>query len=114
MIASDKCTGMCEFLAALNGTIAAADPEKRAAVAAMMDAYAKDFPAEFRWAAGPQAPTLLYRLLMTIDAACRSERHTRRDRPYVIDRKSYPQPCEFVGRRPEDAGSVSPHPDPSH
>jgi hypothetical protein len=93
---------MCEFLAALSGTMAAADPKKRAAVAAMMDAYAKDFAAEYRWAAGPQAPTLLSRLLTTIDTACRAESDTRRDGPFVIDRKSYPQPYEFAARRPEE------------
>jgi hypothetical protein len=101
MIAAEKSTGMCELLAALDGTIAAADPGKRAAVAAMMDAYARDFAAEYRWAAGPQAPTLLSRLLATIDTACRPECHARRDGPYVIDRKSYPQPYEFAPRRPE-------------
>lgn len=106
MIASDKPTGMCEFLSALKGTIAAADPEKRAAVAAMIDRYAKDFPTEFRWAGGPQAPTLLYRLLMTIDAACQPESGPRRV-PFVIDRKSYPQPYEFVAGRPENTGGTA-------
>ena len=109
MIASEKSTGMSEFLAALDGTIAAADPEKRAAVAAMMDAYAKDFAAEFRWAAGPQAPTLLSRLLTTIDAACRPECDIRREGPFVIDRKSYPQPYEFAARRPEEVGTAQAH-----
>jgi hypothetical protein len=107
MNVSDKPTGMCELLAALEGTIAAADPGKRAAVAAMIDAYAREFPEEFRWAAGPQAPTLLYRLLTTIDVACRPEgKARRRQGPYLIDRKSYPQPDDFAARRSEDAAGA--------
>jgi len=38
-----------------------------------MDAYHDDFPDEWHWAAGGQAPALLHHLFMAIDMACRPE-----------------------------------------
>jgi hypothetical protein len=85
---TDKLTGMYELLDAVEATIAAADPAKREALAATIDAYVKDFPDEFFWAVGAQAPTLLYHLLSTIDVACRPSSQSK-PRPVIrlVDRK---------------------------
>jgi hypothetical protein len=83
-----KLTNMYELLDAIEATLAAADPAKREALAATIDAYAEDFPDEFFWATGAQAPTLLYHLLTTIDAACRPSSQSK-PRPAIrlVDRK---------------------------
>ena len=56
---SQDIIGIYELLDAIQSVIKAADPEKRDALARTIDAYAKDFPDEFFWAVGPQAPMLL-------------------------------------------------------
>jgi hypothetical protein len=56
---------------ALDMAIAAADPEKREALATTIEAYARDFPDVFCWAIGEQSPILLHQLLSAIDAGCR-------------------------------------------
>ena len=63
------------LFSALEMAIAAADPEKREALATTIEAYARDFPDVFCWAMGEQSPILLHQLLSAIDAGCRpSER----------------------------------------
>jgi hypothetical protein len=81
-------TGIYELLDAVEAVIKAADPAKREDLAQTIDAYADDFPDEFYWAIGPQAPTLLNHMLSTIDAACRPEKQSK-PRPAIrlVDRK---------------------------
>ena len=64
----DDITGMYELLDAIEGVIKAADPAKREAHARTIDAWANDFPEDFLWAVGPQAPTLLNHILSTIES----------------------------------------------
>jgi hypothetical protein len=66
MAMKDEPTGMYELLDAIEDVIKAADPAKRADLAKTIDAYADDFPDDFFWAVGAQAPTLLSQLLMAI------------------------------------------------
>jgi hypothetical protein len=84
----DDITGMWELLDAIEAAIRAADPAKREALAHTVDAYAEDFPDEFFWASGAQAPTLLFHMLNTIDSACRPEAQSK-PRPAIrlVDRK---------------------------
>jgi len=81
-------TGMYELFQAIDAAISASDPLKRETLARTIDAYARDFPDEFCWAIGPQAPTLLHQVLTTIDMACRPPSQSR-PRPAVrlVDRK---------------------------
>lgn len=93
MAGSDEPTGMYDLIDALEAVIAAADPAKREALATTIDAYAEDFPDEFYWAIGAQAPTLLYHLVTTIDAACRPPSQSK------------PRPVfRLVDRKPEGSG----------
>lgn len=89
MSEADEPTDMHSLVDALEAVIAAADPAKREALAATIDAYAEDCPDEFFWAIGAQAPALLYHLLTMIDAACRPESQSK-PRPVlrIVDRKS--------------------------
>ena len=64
-------TGMYEVLDAIEACIKACDPDKRKQLAETLDAYSEDFPDDFFWAVGPQAPALLHHLLQTVDAASR-------------------------------------------
>ena len=84
----DQPTSMFELLDAVEAAIQLADPAKREALAAVIDAYAEDFPDEFYWAIGAQAPSLLQHLLTTIDAACRPPSQSK-PRPMLrlVDRK---------------------------
>jgi len=59
--------GMYELLDAVAAAIEAAPVEKRKALSDVLNAYADDFPEEFFWATGPQAPTLLHHLMQAID-----------------------------------------------
>jgi hypothetical protein len=79
---------MFELLDAVEAVIQVADPAKREALASVIDAYAEDFPDEFYWAIGAQAPSLLQHLLTTIDAACRPPSQSK-PRPMLrlVDRK---------------------------
>jgi len=98
MTAPGKPTCLSDLLDALQAAIAASDAERREAVGAAIDAYAMHFPEGFRWASGPQSPTLLHCLLSTIDLACRPASRSRACQPqYLIDRKSYPQPHPKAG-----------------
>ena len=85
---TDDFTGMWELLDAIEAVIKAADPTKREALAHTIDAYAEDFPDEFFWASGAQAPTLLFHLVNTIDSACRPAAQSK-PRPAIrlVDRK---------------------------
>ena len=49
-------TGMYELIDAIEVAIKSADPQKRLALAKTIDAFAEDFPEDFFWAVGPQAP----------------------------------------------------------
>jgi hypothetical protein len=81
-------TGMYELLDAIETVIKAADPAKREALAHTIDAYADEFPEDFFWAVGPQAPTLLNNILSMIDAACRPEAQSKpRGAIRLVDRK---------------------------
>jgi hypothetical protein len=82
MTESDKpLTGIYEILDALEAIIKATDPQKRNHLAETIDAYAEDFPDEYYWALGGQAPAMLHMLLMAIDAACRESKPPPRRRP---------------------------------
>jgi len=86
---SDKpMVGEWELFDAVEAVISSSDPAKREALARTIDAYAEQFPEEFYWAVGPQAPMLLFHLLSTIDAACRPSAQTK-PRPVIrlADRK---------------------------
>ena len=76
-IMKDEPTGMYELLDAIEDVIKTADPAKRANLAKTIAAYADDFPDEFFWAVGAQAPTLLSQLLMAIDVASRPEAQSK-------------------------------------
>jgi hypothetical protein len=80
-------TGMYELLDAVKAAILAADPATREALATTIDAYHGDCPEDFHWATGPQAPSLLYHLLMTIDCAS-TEKSEPKSRTFrLVDRK---------------------------
>jgi len=84
----DKIIGMYELLDALEAVIKAAGPAKREALAETIDAYHDDFPEDFHWAVGAQAPTLLSNLMLAIDAACRpGEQSKPRGVIRLVDRK---------------------------
>jgi hypothetical protein len=84
----DHMVGIYELLDAIEAVIKAADPAKREALARTIDAYAEDFPEDFFWAIGSQAPTLLNHILNAIDAACRPEaQSTPRPAIRLVDRK---------------------------
>jgi hypothetical protein len=88
---SDKheVTGMYELFDAIETIISASDAAKREELARTIDAYARDFPGEFSWAIGPQAPVLLHRVLTSIDLACRPPSQSRpRPTMRLVDRKS--------------------------
>ena len=68
---NDDITSIYQLLDAIEAVIKAADPAKREALTRTIDAYAEDFPEDFFWATGSQAPMLLHHLLNTIDSACR-------------------------------------------
>ncbi|MGY3409161.1 hypothetical protein ACVWZV_005274 [Bradyrhizobium sp. GM5.1] len=57
-------TGMYELLDALRAVIASGDPALRRSLAEVFAAYEDDFPEEFAWATGAQAPTLLSNLML--------------------------------------------------
>jgi hypothetical protein len=79
---------MYELLDALEEALGTADPNKREALAKTIDAYHEDFPEDFHWAIGAQAPTLLSHLLISIDAACRPEAQSKpRGAIRLVDRK---------------------------
>jgi hypothetical protein len=87
-MSEDEPTGMYELLDALEAVVRASDPAKLEALATTVDAFCEDFPNDFFWASGPQAPTLLHHLMMSIDGACRPGEETRpRSIIRLVDRK---------------------------
>ena len=85
-------TGMYELLEAIETVIKASNPEKREALAATVDAYADDFPEEFFWATGAQAPNLLAHIMLVIDGASRGEGSKPRAVLRLADRKTEDKP----------------------
>jgi hypothetical protein len=83
-----KITGVYEFLDALRDVIISSDPAMRETLASTIDAWAEDFPEEFHWATGVQAPVLLHHLLMEVHVSCRPDA-TSKPRPIIrlVDRK---------------------------
>ena len=83
-----KITGVYEFLDALRDVIISSDPAKRETLAMTIDAWAQDFPDEFHWATGIQAPVLLHHLLMEVDVSSRPDAASK-PRPIIrlVDRK---------------------------
>ena len=73
MTEQEEVTGHFEVLDAIEATIRAAPKEQRDEMARVLDAYSEDFPEEFFWAVGAQAPALLHYLLSILDRACRAE-----------------------------------------
>ena len=65
--------GAYDLCKALGEAIEAADPAKRKQLADTIDGYAESFPDEFFWAIGPQAPSLLYHLMLAMDDASHDE-----------------------------------------
>jgi hypothetical protein len=62
---------------AVGEAIAAADPERKKALAITIDEFASDEPGTFYWAIGPQAPVFLRDLLITIDRASTEKTNPR-------------------------------------
>jgi len=88
MADDDDVTGMYEFLDALRDVITSSDPAKRELLAEMIDGYANNFPDDFFWATGAQAPVLLHNLMIEIDSSCRPEsQSTPRPAIRLVDRK---------------------------
>lgn len=58
--------GMYEVLEAVESAIKSAALEEQRALAEALTNYCHDFPDEFFWATGPQAPTLLNHLMMAV------------------------------------------------
>ena len=84
----DAITSIYELLDAIEAVIKAADLTKREALTRTIDAYAEDFPEDFFWATGSQAPMLLHHLFNTIDSACRPEAQSKpRSAIQLVDRK---------------------------
>jgi hypothetical protein len=82
-------TGMFEVLDALESALKSAEPEKLEHLAKTLDAYSNDFPDEFFWAVGAQAPSLLAQLVTAIDMASRP------------DNKKSVRAIKLADRRPE-------------
>ena len=80
-------TSMYELLDAIEAVIKAADPAKREALASTIDAYHDDFPEDFHWAIGAQAPTLLSHLIIAIDGASREQGESKTRVIRLVDRK---------------------------
>ena len=79
-------TDMYELIDAIEAVIKAADPAKREALASTIDAYHDDFPEDFHWAIGAQAPTLLSHLMMAIDGASREQGESKTRVIRLVDR----------------------------
>jgi len=73
-------------LDALEAAIRSCDPDKRAALAKMIEGWHHDFPEDFHWAVGAQSPSLLANLVMAIDAACRPDTESKPKPVRIVDR----------------------------
>ena len=88
MTEDEPIVGMYDLLEVLEAVIKAAEPDKRAELAATVDAYQESFPDEFFWAIGAQAPTLLSHLMTSIDISCRPEAQSKPRTPIgLVSRK---------------------------
>jgi hypothetical protein len=59
-------TGMYEILDTVELMVHAAEPALKDALTRVFSAYANDFPDEYFWATGPQAPALLHNLMFAL------------------------------------------------
>lgn len=73
---TDKITDFRDFVEAVRKAITASDPSKRELLTKTIAAYQRDFPDEYYWAAGPQAPAFLCGLMAQIisAASCQGEK----------------------------------------
>jgi hypothetical protein len=60
-------TGMYELLESIEAAIGSAGQPERDALAKTINSYMNDFPDEYFWAVGPQAPTLLHHIMHAIE-----------------------------------------------
>jgi len=80
--------GIYELFDAVEAVVKSADPAQRKILAETIDAYADDFPDDFYWAIGAQAPMFLSNLLFSIDMACRPKAESKaRAANRLADRK---------------------------
>jgi hypothetical protein len=67
-----------DVVEALDAALSTAEPTKRKLLATAIDVYAAEHPADFQWATGAQAPSLLAFLLTTICSGAKSPLPSRR------------------------------------
>lgn len=82
-----RLTGIYELLDAIEGAIKSAPAATRETLAATIAAYADDFPDDYFWAIGPQAPMMLHHLMSAIEAAANGEGETKARVIRLVDRK---------------------------
>ena len=57
-------TGMYEVFEAVENAIRGSTPELRDSLRKALAGYQEDFPGEYFWATGPQAPVMLHHLML--------------------------------------------------
>jgi hypothetical protein len=62
-------TGVFEVADALEASLATSDTAKLEVLSKTLNAYSEDFPDEYFWATGAQAPMILYSLMTVIELA---------------------------------------------
>lgn len=67
VLSRKKITGLHELADAVETIVNAAAPELKTMLAKTFDDYARDFPEEYFWATGAQAPVLLHRLMFACE-----------------------------------------------
>jgi len=65
-----KCTTHYEFFNALRDVIIASDPAKLEALHNTIHDWSEHDPDNYFWAIGPQAPAILFQVMMEIVTAC--------------------------------------------
>ncbi len=80
-------TGIYELMDAIEGAIKSAPAAERKALAATIAAYSEDFPDDYFWAVGPQAPVMLHHLMNAIETAANDEGETKARVIRLVDRK---------------------------
>jgi hypothetical protein len=80
-------TGIYELLDAIEATIKSAPDATRKTLAATIAAYADDFPDDYFWAVGPQAPVMLYHIMNAIETAANEEGEAKARVIRLVDRK---------------------------
>ena len=63
---AEELTGMYEVLDTVEAIVNASEPALKAALIRVFNAYSRDFPDEYFWATGPQAPALLHNLMFAL------------------------------------------------